>query len=88
MAHPDDCAWRYRAQAAARAAFGSDLTWLAHRIARPLHDLVALAEASSNAEAFATRAVGAAPGGERMVTLHLAEDALARLHDARERDAA
>ncbi len=88
MAHPEDRAWRDRAQAAARGAFGGDLTLLAHRLARSLHELAAIAAASPNAEAFATHAVGGISGGERIVSLDIAEDALARLQDEPERNAA
>jgi hypothetical protein len=81
MAHPADEAWRYRAQARARAAWGDAAAFDA--LAAMLGCDVALvreaALASVNAEAFAMRVVGVVPGGPRIATLDQAERALAEL---------
>ncbi len=93
MAHPFDAAWQYGGHAAARAAYP--------RIARP-GIAARLAEALSldprhirrvaadcaDGEAFATRLVPCAPGGERRVTLDEAERALALLERQRAERAA
>lgn len=88
MAHPADCAWRYRMHAAARAAFGHDVAALAGRLSRPHAEVIAIAGRAPNAEAFAMRVVPDVPGGERIVTLDLAEQALATLGAGLAREAA
>lgn len=81
VAHPEDAAWRYRGQAAARAiwpdvAAGSRL--LAARLGCDVAHVERVAADSPNAEAFAMRVVPDAPAGERLVTLDEAEYLLAR----------
>lgn len=88
MAHPEDCAWRYRLHAAARAAFGHDLTALADCLSRPYSEVTAIAAGAPNAEAFAMRVVPDVPGGERIVALDVAEQALAALEAGFAREAA
>lgn len=83
VAHPADAAWRWRMQARARVAFGSDLSALSAWLERTVHEVEAVAAACPNAEAFATHVVPDVPGGERLVTLDVAEGALAVLEDAR-----
>lgn len=81
MAHPADATWRWRAQAAARSAFGGDIAPLAAMIGRDAGDVERVAAAAVNAEAFATRIVPEVPGGERLVGLDVAEAALAVLEN-------
>jgi hypothetical protein len=81
MAHPADAAWRWRAQAAARAAFGGDVAALAAMIGRDAGDVGRVAATAVNAEAFATRVVPEIPGGERLVGLDVADAALAMLEN-------
>ena len=82
MAHPADVAWRYAGHASARAAWGAldrlDAR-LADALGRPLADIRRIAEGAPNAEAFAMRVVPEIDGGERLVTLDVAEHALAAL---------
>ena len=82
VAHPDDLAWRYRRHAAARRAW-DDMAALRSTLAAMLECDVGhidrVAADAANAEAFATRLVPDAPGGERLIPLAEAEVALARL---------
>lgn len=79
MAHPADEAWRYRAQARARAAWGDAVAidGLAAVLGCYVSRIREVALSSVNAEAFAMRVVGAVPNGARIVTLDEAERALA-----------
>ena len=83
MAHPADAAWRWRAQAAARAAFGGDLRAFAALIGSALAAVTGVAHDAPNAEAFATGVVPEVPGGERLVGLDVAAAALAALEGER-----
>lgn len=93
VSHPDDAAWQYRGHAAARRGFaalagGAAPEPLARRIGVAAATIGDVARACPNAEAFAMRIVPGAPGGERLIGLVQAEDALDRLFDAdRERAA-
>jgi len=87
VAHPADAAWQYRGHARARARFPhltepDVLLPLAQALDRDPGDVARTAAASPNAEAFATRIVPAAPGGDRLIPLAQAESALAALEDA------
>ncbi|WP_374943417.1 glycosyltransferase [Sphingomonas sp.] len=88
MAHPHDAAWRYRMHAAARRAFGHESAGLSERLSRVPSEVAAIAKAAPNAEAFAMCVVPERPGGERTVSLDVAEDALAALETDLARQAA
>ena len=86
VAHPDVAAWQYRGHALARAihpALGAAGAAAAARLAdaleMPIEHVLAVAAAAPNAGAFATCVVPAPPGADRLVPLHVAEAALARL---------
>lgn len=81
MAHPADMAWRYRRQAAARAAWArpGSLPALAADLGCPIGHVERAAAGATNAEAFAMQVVPGIPGGERAVPLETAEAAIARL---------
>ena len=84
VGHPQDAAWQYRRQAEARRLFRdlsdrADVAALAHRIGVDVGRVMDVAADSSNAEAFAIRLTPGAPGGERLIGLAEAEQALADL---------
>lgn len=82
MAHPADAAWRYAGHAAARAAWDrlpAHLAALGARFGIDGDAIERLAKTAPNAEAFATRIVPDVPGGERIVGLDEAEQALTEL---------
>ena len=86
MAHPADVVWRYRGHAAARAAFpdlASHIDTLAARLGLSRDYVREVAAGSINVEAFAMRIVPVIPGGERFVSLDMAERALAVLDPRR-----
>lgn len=83
VSHPDDEAWRFRLQAAARQRHGSgDYRALAGMLDLPLAEVEQVAGECRNGEAFAARIVGAPPGGMRQVPVDRAAMLLA-LHEAR-----
>jgi hypothetical protein len=80
VTHPEDEAWRFAAQAVARArhaAGGFDA--LAAHLRLPLAEVEQVARECRNGEAFAARIVGAPPGGLRPVPLAHAEAILSAL---------
>jgi hypothetical protein len=78
VAHPDDEAWRFHMQARSRTAFDvGDLRLLPDALGLPQSEVETVAAECANSEAFATRIVGAPPGGMRMVSLGHAEALLA-----------
>lgn len=78
--HPEDEAWRFRAQAEARRLHdGGVYTALAAHLGLSLAEVTEVAGECRNGEAFAARIVGAPPGGMRCVSLDHAEAALAVL---------
>ncbi|WP_085808846.1 glycosyltransferase family 2 protein [Sphingomonas sp. TZW2008] len=84
VAHPATVAWQARAQALARRAFGTiddaaQLAALGALIGLSADHLRGVARDCPNGEAFAMRVVPAAPGHDRLVTLAVAEAALAAL---------
>ncbi len=81
MAHPADMVWRYRRQAAARAAWSQpgSLPALAADLGCSLRHVERAAAQAKNAEAFAMQLVPGIPGGERVVPLDIAEAAIRRL---------
>ena len=84
VTHPQDAAWQYRMQAAARASHAGDRLDIAATALGLSHDhVLGVARDCPNAEAFAMRIVPAAPGGMRSVALPVAEAALAHLAGAR-----
>lgn len=88
VAHPAAADWQYRAQALARGLFPRlDRAQFRGELGRVLglsaDHVLGVARDCPNAEAFCMRVVPAAPGGERLVPLFEAEEALARLEQAR-----
>ncbi|QNE32138.1 glycosyltransferase [Sphingomonas sp. NBWT7] len=81
VAHPASVAWQARAHALARRTFGAidDAAPLAALIGLSTDHLRGVARDCPNGEAFAMRVVPAAPGHDRLVTLAVAEAALAAL---------
>ncbi|UAK23231.1 glycosyltransferase [Sphingomonas nostoxanthinifaciens] len=78
VAHPDDEAWRFRMQAAARAAYAAgEVRSLGIALGLPIAEVEQVAAECVNDEAFAARIVGAPPGGLRTVSLAHAEALLA-----------
>lgn len=77
VTHPEDEAWRFSAQAAARAQHGTGhFATLAKRLGLPVDEVIEVAAECANGEAFAARIVGVPPGGLRPVTLAHAEASL------------
>ena len=82
VTRPEDEAWRFSAQAAARAQHGKGkLDLLAARLRLPLDEVTKVAAECVNGEAFAARIVGEPPGGLRVVSLAHAEAILKLLSD-------
>ncbi len=84
VAHPEDAAWQYRRHAEARRVFGdlsdrAGAVALGRRIGADIGQVMDLARASPNAEAFAIRLAPGSPGAERLIGLFEAEQALAEL---------
>ena len=85
VAHPIGEAWRYRCHAFARSGYATErLDSVAAAIGLSHDHVRGVARDCRNGEAFAMRVVPAPPGGMRMVTLPLAEIALAKLVDVRQ----
>ncbi len=89
VAHPADAAWQWQAQARARAAFTaierpSTRNALAAALALTPDHVLGVARDCPNAEAFAMRVAPTVPGGERRVSLHMAECALTKLERSRQ----
>lgn len=84
VTHPVDMAWQYRHQALARAAFADgDLRRVATSLGLTHDHVRGVARDCPNAEAFAMRVVPVPPGGMRVASLCLAEEALSGLQQAR-----
>jgi glycosyltransferase involved in cell wall biosynthesis len=80
VTHPEDEAWRFAAQAAARVRHDAGpFDDLAKRLHLPLAEVTQVASECANGEAFAARIVGAPQGGLRQVPLAHAEAILANL---------
>jgi hypothetical protein len=80
VTHPEDEAWRFTLQAAARARHEvGDFDTLADQLNLALDEVKQVAAECLNGEAFAARIVGAPPGGLRSVSLAHAEAKLANL---------
>jgi GT2 family glycosyltransferase len=80
VVHPDDEAWRFRMQAAARDAFQTDAPdSLAQALGLAAGEVGQVASECANGEAFAARIVGTPPAGLRMVSLAHAEALLTGL---------
>lgn len=80
VTHPEDEAWRFSAQAAARAQHRAGaFETLAERLRLPLDEVTQVAAECVNGEAFAARIVGVPPGGLRSVPLAHAEALLVML---------
>lgn len=87
--HPEDEAWRFHAQAAARMAYDRGAyPALAAHLRLSLAEVRQVAGECRNGEAFAARIVGAPPGGMRRISLDHAEAALAALMQPPSRGAA
>lgn len=80
VTHPEDEAWRFAAQATARAQHRAGrLDHLARRLGISLAEVDQVARECPNGEAFAARIVGVPPGGLRTVPLARAEAILSIL---------
>ncbi len=93
VAHPADAAWQWHAQAQARAAFEPSgepgvRALLAQALGLKPDHILGVARDCPNAEAFAMRIAPTVPGGERRVSLGVAERALAALERVRQDRAA
>lgn len=88
VAHPHAAAWQWRAHAAARQAF-QRIQWLdvraelGQRLGLTPDHVLGVARDCPNAEAFAMRIVPASPTASGMVSLAVAEEALAALEAGR-----
>lgn len=84
MAHPEDVVWRYVGHSTAREGWYDPETHgpeLARQLGCALADMIQIGLDAPNAEAFANRIVPEIPGGERLVTIDVAEASLDVLED-------
>jgi hypothetical protein len=80
VVHPEDEAWRFGMQAAARACFeGGNLLPLSAALRLDEAEVMRAAHESINGEAFAAKIVGPPPSGTRLISLAHAEVVLGAL---------